>query len=111
MCLMVEYEEFDSSVHNPSYGSGIGGILNCFGIVHSIQNKIWLVINFFTVHSRQNFTEYCAQTFEYAVDATAVQRSNGSFEHRAHHMSAFDFNEKRYKVLPNIIMTAANNCV
>ena len=38
MCLMVEYE-FNSSVHNPLYCSGVDGVLGCFGTVYSIQNK------------------------------------------------------------------------
>ena len=39
MCLMVKYE-FDSSVHNLLYCSGLDRILDNFGTVHSIQNKI-----------------------------------------------------------------------
>ena len=48
MCLMVKYE-FDSSVHNPSYYSGVDRVLGCFGTVHSIKNKTWLC-TFFGEH-------------------------------------------------------------
>ena len=38
--LMVNCE-FDSDVHNPSYCSGVEGVLGCFGTVHIIENKTW----------------------------------------------------------------------
>ena len=38
MSLMVDCE-FDSDVNNPSYRSGVDGVLECFGTVYSTENK------------------------------------------------------------------------
>ena len=38
MSLMVKCD-FDSDVYNPSYCSGVEGVLECFGTVHSTENK------------------------------------------------------------------------
>ena len=61
------------------------------------------------------YTVYCAKTPKYAVHATALRgivyiTVKFTFDHQAHHFSAFQFNEEQSKILLNIIMTSANTC-
>ena len=113
MCLMVEYE-FESSLHNPLYCSGVDGVLGCFGTVHSIHNKTWKDLKFSKSESSIVLcTVHCAKASKYIVHATAVRGIVYTtveliFDHQTHHFNAFQLNKEQTKMLWNLIMTAAN---